>query len=91
MTMPWAPPPGTLDLRPGMLDDWTMLLLSEDAAQCVQIETPAGYLIKVPSLEHDLGDQPEELRDVIAAARESMRDWIRVRTNQTPVDYSMRH
>ncbi len=91
MTILWTPPPGTLDLRPGMLDGWTMMLLGEDAAQCVQIETPAGYLIKVPSQEHDLGDQPEELRDVIAAARTSKRDWILVRTNQPPVDFSMRH
>lgn len=87
----WTPPAKTLQLAPGMLDDWTMLLLSEDQAQCVQFETPGGYLIKVPKPEYDRGEQPEELRDVIRAARHTKREWILVRTKRAPQEHSMWH
>ncbi len=87
----WSPPAKTLRLTPGMLDAWTMLLLSEDQAQCVQFETPGGYLIKVPRPEHDLGDQPEELREVIRAARHTKREWILVCTPDVPQEHSMCH
>lgn len=78
MTSTWTIPPRTLRVQPGMLDAWSMLLLSQDAAACVQIETPAGYLIRVLPKEQDRGEQPDELRDFINEARRMRKDWLLV-------------
>ena len=91
MTSQWTPPPKTLEVSAGMLDAWALLLLSEDAADCHQFETPAGYLIKVPKPEHDYNGQPTDLRDFILEARKTNRDWILIRTHPTPANYSLCH
>lgn len=78
MKQQWTLPPRTLEIKQGMLDAWSMLLLSEDAAACVQIETPAGYLIRVLPIEQDFGDQPDELKDFITEARRLRKDWLLV-------------
>lgn len=89
--MLWTPPPRTLEVQAGMLDAWAMLLLSEDAAHCAQIETPAGYLIKVLQPEQDFGGQPDELQEFIKEARTNEQEWILVRTAETATAYSMCH
>lgn len=89
MKQQWTLPPRTLEIKQGMLDAWSMMLLSEDAAACVQIETPAGYLIRVLPIEQDLGDQPDELRDFIAEARRLRKDWLLVPTTAAREPYSL--
>jgi hypothetical protein len=51
---------------------------ARDQAACVQIETPAGYLIRVLPIEQDFGDQPDELKDFITEARRLRKDWLLV-------------
>lgn len=80
MRSQWTVPPRTLEIMEGMLDAWSMVLLSEDAAACVQIETPAGYLIRVLPVEQDVGNQPCELKDFITEARRLRKDWLLVST-----------
>ena len=78
MRTQWTVPPRTLEIKSGMLDSWSMLLLSEDAAACVQIETPAGYLIRVLPTEQDFGEQPGELKEFMTEARRLRKDWLLV-------------
>lgn len=87
MTLEWTPPPKTLVIEPGMVDPWIMDLLEADAAECVQIETPSGFLIRVLPPEQDLGGQPLDLGNLIDAARRQSKDWLLIRADPRPVEF----
>lgn len=59
-----------------LMSSITMHLLAEDMADCVQIETEDGYLVKVLPPEQDFGLYPQDLRDVMDSARTRNADWL---------------
>lgn len=61
------------------------------AAACVQIETPAGYLIRVLPIEQDFGDQPDELKDFITEARRLRKDWLLVPVTPAHETFALMH
>lgn len=80
MTSSWTIPEKTLELQPGMLDPWVMELIANDAADCVQIETPVGCLIRVlPAADQLFTQPPRDLEQMLLHARTEKCDWLLIR------------
>ena len=71
-------PSNSMLIKGELLSTLTMELLRNDAAECVQIETTDGFLVKVLPVEQDLETCPYDLQSLIAMAREENKDWLHI-------------
>lgn len=71
-------PSKTMKVHGELMSTFTMELLANDAADCLQIEKADFYLVKVPAREHDLGDCPPDLQRMIMEARTQGDEWLAI-------------
>lgn len=72
-----------MEVRSELIDPWIMDLVVHDCTNCIQIEVPSGYLIKVHQTEHEIVDTPADLRELLDVARQSSMEWILIKPLMT--------
>lgn len=75
----WSQPPNTLEIRSEMIPPWVMDLLVNDCTNCVQIETPEGFLIKVQTEDQTQETIPHDLAELIEVAKASSMEWLLIK------------